>query len=334
MTSYEKRFKIISLHADPESGSLYWIDFFRSSGISLEDAADNPLILPPMDAEILRNSQIEHFIPKAILQKKQYLVTGETSGFSGKPIMTAFNETEFDKGFVEPFIKKAEEINFPVRSKWLWAGPSGPHIIGKALRAILHKVEGIDPFSIDFDPRWYKCLPADSMSATRYLKHIENQIFAILTTQEVDVIFSTPPVIRMLMKKMSAEARNKIKGVHYGGIATDFEEYQKFNNAFPNAVHLNGYGNSLFGVFIEDHFDKDGIEYNIESDRVDLELITLSDDGSRKVSIGETGQVMLSRYDETFLIINMLERDYAVKTEKGIKNPHPLEQDKQIKVIY
>ena len=260
MTDREKRYKILSLHSDPESGSPYWINFFKTSNISPEDAAVNPMLLPPIVVKILRNSPIENFIPKSVIEEKTYLITGETSGFSGKPIMTVFSEEEFDEAFVAPFIKKAEVAGFPVRSKWLWAGPSGPHIIGKAVRSILRKVGGMDPFSIDFDPRWYKCLPENSMSRQRYFRHIEEQIFAILKGQEVEVIFTTPPIIRMLMEKMSFEDRKKIKGVHYGGIATDFEGYQQFKSAFPNAVHLNGYGNSLFGVFIEENFDKDGID--------------------------------------------------------------------------
>ncbi|MCF6175712.1 MAG: hypothetical protein L3J71_08090 [Victivallaceae bacterium] len=334
MIDIAKRLEILKLHSDPVWGSPYWIEFFSKSTLTIEAVAEHPLIMPAMDPEVLRNSPLERFIPKKVIQEQPYLITGETSGFSGKPIMTVFSEPEFETGFVTPFLQRAMEVDFPVRGKWLWAGPSGPHIVGKAIRAILKTAGGFDPFTLDFDPRWYKRLPENSMSRERYFKHIEEQLFAIINTQKVDVLFSTPPVIRMLTEKMAEPERHAIRGVHYGGISTDYSEYQHFKAAFPNAVHLNGYGNSLFGVFLEASFEPDGIEYSTASERVELELVKNNSAAITKVAVGETGQVMLSRYDESFMIINMLERDIAVKTVNGIRNPHPEEKYKQVKVLY
>ncbi len=333
MVSKTKRLAAIRLHSDPEHGSPYWIDFFRNTDLTVEEAAENPLLLPVIPPEIMRQMPLEHFVSRKVLHGHRYLISGETSGFSGKPITTAFTEEEFEGGFVTPFLDRAEQVGFPVAGKWLWAGPSGPHIIGKALRAIIRKAGGIDPFTIDFDPRWFKKLPPDSISQQRYFKHIEEQIFSILNTQTIDILFSTPPVIRMLMEKMPVEQRAQIKGVHYGGIAVGYDEYQMFQAAFPNAVHLNGYGNSLFGVFLEKEFTREGIEYSTSSDRIELRLVK-SNGPLDEVATGERGQVLLSRYDESYLIINMLERDTAVKTEHGIKDPLPVEQHKKIKVLY
>lgn len=333
MVNKTKRLACLKLHSDPENGSPFWIDFFRNSDLTVEEAAENPLLLPLMPAETLRALPLEYFVSQKVLREHRYLITGETSGFSGKPIMTAFTETEFEDGFVTPFLEAAEQVGFPVCGKWLWAGPSGPHIIGKALRAIIRKAGGIDPFTIDFDPRWFKKLPSNSISQQRYFKHIEDQIFSILETQTVDVLFSTPPVIRMLVEKMPEGQREQIKGVHYGGIATGYEEYRQFQKAFPNAVHLNGYGNSLFGVFLEREFTVNGIEYYSSSDRVELRLVE-TDGPLKDVGIGEEGQVLMSRYDDSFMIINMLERDVATKTEYGIMNPHPIEKHQKVKVLY
>ncbi len=334
MTEVETRLKSLQLHCDPEQGCPYWIELFKNSPLNIADVAENPLLLPPMEPEVLRNHPLEYFMPKKVIQQHDYLITGETSGFSGKPIMTAFSATEFRAAFVTPFLERAAAVKFPVAGKWLWAGPTGPHIVGKAIRAILKTVGGFDPFTVDFDPRWYKRLPENSISRERYFNHIEEQIFNILNTQQVDVLFSTPPVIRMLAAKMSETARQQIRGVHYGGIALDYTEYQQFKTAFPNAVHLNGYGNSLFGVFLEIDFTAAGIEYSAESKRVDLALVNNADGKIVPTAAGETGQVMLSRYDESFMIINMLERDIAVKTANGILNPHTEKKYKQVKVLY
>ena len=48
---------------------------------------------------------------------------------------------------------------------------------------------------------------------------------------------------------MSREQYLRILGVHYGGVALTPGLYDGFRNEmFPNAVHLSGYGNSLFGM--------------------------------------------------------------------------------------
>lgn len=334
MTDYEHRLKIISLHADRESGSPYWIDFFEKNNYTPEEVAENPLSMPKMDIEKLRSLPVTDFVSKAVIARKEFLVTGETSGFSGKPVMTLFTEDEFHRAFVLPFIEKASQVNFPLRGEWLWAGPSGPHIIGKAVRAILCELGGIDPFTVDFDPRWFRRLPPGSISAKRYMDHIIEQVMTLIHTQNIDIIFTTPPVLRKLSDRMTDEEHAKIKGVHYGGIAVDYEEYLLFQTLFPNAVHLNGYGNSLFGVFLEESFTEAGIEYNTASDRVDIDVINDSNETFSHVEIGEKGKILMSRYDESFMMINMLERDTAVKTERGILNPSPLNTTVKGKLIY
>ncbi len=334
MISPDIKLRILQLHTHPEKGSPFWIDFFQNHQITIEQVIADPLSIPAMDINTLRQFPLEHFIPRSVLESQRYLITGETSGFSGKPVTTAYTEKEFYNGFIQPFIDAANSRQFPLKSRWLWAGPTGPHIIGKAVRGILQCINGMDPFSIDFDPRWFRKLPENSLARKRYMAHIHDQIMDIITSQTIDVIFSTPPVIAMLSEEMSKPARKQIKGVHYGGVGMSYEEYINFHEAFPNAVHISGYGNSLAGVFIEESFDSEGIEYNTQSDRIELNIVRESTNELTQCAHGERGRVMLSRYDESFLIINLLERDWALRTEKGLKNPGPQDMVKIQKVLY
>jgi hypothetical protein len=51
---------------------------------------------------------------------------------------------------------------------------------------------------------------------------------------------------------MRPEQRERIVGVHYGGMAIEPSEMLSFlTDWFPNAVHLSGYGNTLFGCCLE-----------------------------------------------------------------------------------
>lgn len=337
MTAYEHRLGIFRLHADPKFGSPYWISFFARSGISPEDAAAAPLLLPVTDIETLRTHPVEHFISQKVLSEGQWLISGETSGFSGKPILTMFTEKEFHDSFVTPFILRAEEMGFPVKSRWLWAGPTGPHIVGKAIREILKSVGGQDPLSVDFDPRWYRKMPDGSIGKKRYFRHVIEQVLALFETQRVDVLFSTPPVIHALLAELSEADRAKIVGVHYAGVASTAEEYALMREAFRNAVHMNGYGNSLFAVFPELSFQEHGIEYsNLSENRISLEVVKIraGEPAMEPVAVGETGRVLLSRYDESMLIVNMLERDVAIRTTGGICDPHPERKHPNGKVLY
>ena len=333
--SFAQRLAVLALHGDPERGSPYWIEFFRARGLTAEAVARDPALAGVMDAEALRRRPLEDFVPRAIRESGQPLVTGETGGFTGDPVVTAYLEAEFTAGFVTPFLERAAEIGFPVRCNWLWAGPSGPHIIGKAVRAILREVGGMDPFAVDFDPRWFNKLPEASLSRQRYLDHLHAQILRILERQRVDVLFTTPPVVRMLGETLPEGKRRAIRGIHYGGVAIPAAEYDFFLNAFPNAIHLSGYGNSLFGMFPEETRSAAGIEYRTEgSARIDVGILRDPADLRSAAAPGQEGRIVMSRYDHSFLILNLLERDIATRTERGILDPRPEARFANQKVIY
>jgi thienamycin biosynthesis protein ThnN len=335
MVTQDTKLRILRLHTDPTGGAPYWIETFRRLGLTVEQVIDTPLAAGFMDAEALRRRPIEDFIPRRLLARGVRLITSETSGMTGKPIVTVFTESEFQAGFVAGFVARAEQAGFPLRANWLWAGPSGPHVIGKAVREILRSVGGLDPFSIDFDPRWFRKLPGDSVARERYMAHLESQIMDLLDTQRIDVLFSTPPVIRLLAERLSPARRDAIRGVHYGGMSITPDEYDGLKRAFPKAVHLHGYGNSMFGMFTESACGPAGIEYSTaSSERIQLDLLAEEGGTFLPCTVGETGRVMLSRFDESMMILNHLERDLATLTPDGILDPHPPNPAVNRKTIY
>lgn len=335
MIPVPQRLKCLKWHADPETGSPYWIAFFADRPGLLEAVAENPLTAGLMAVSALREQPLERFVSKAVLARNGRLITGETSGFSGLPVLTVYQEPEFDAGFVDPFLVRAAQLGFPVKRRWLWAGPGGPHLIGKAVHAILARVGGMDPYSIDFDPRWYRRLEEGAMSRQRYFAHVEEQVRRLALTQKVEVIFSTPPVIAKLAESLPEAVRLAVEGVHYGGISISATDYAWFRERFPRAVHLSGYGNSLFGMFPETSCGPAGIDYGTASSRVEIQVVEAAGAaGWRECEVGACGRVMMSRYDESVLLLNLLERDVAVRTECGICNPHPAAPQKPLQVIY
>jgi hypothetical protein len=71
------------------------------------------------------------------------------------------------------------------------------------------------------------------------------QALDIIETQEIDVLYTTPPVLDALALRMSAQKRMAIKGVHYGGISIGKDAYKRFKEEtfrkqfiFPDTVIL------------------------------------------------------------------------------------------------
>ena len=52
-------------------------------------------------------------------------------------------------------------------------------------------------------------------------------------------------------QRLSDSQREAIRGIHYGGMSLTAQVVNDFRAAFPRAVHLAGYGNTLFGVVME-----------------------------------------------------------------------------------
>ncbi|MCR4289732.1 MAG: hypothetical protein NUV86_05690 [Candidatus Scalindua sp.] len=345
---------VMSIHFDPHHGSQYWLDKEKELGINAKEeiqALDDLMILGPMCEDDLRRYPIEHFIPKIFLDQKSNFILGETAGTTGRPKVTAYCKDEFYAIFVDWFAFIAGKRDFPTGGNWLWIGPGGPHIIGKAVGQVANRMGSMDPFSIDFDPRWAKKMQPESIGSKRYLEHVLEQAMDIIETQEIDVLYTTPPVLAALALRMSDQKRMAIKGVHYGGISIGKEALRRFKEEnFPNAVHISGYGNTLFGLCLEIEASATyDLDYFPLGPRMIVQVVE-TDEGnmpdherlSKVVNYEEEGQVVFHRLDESFFIPNMFERDKAVRipptstaleygiTQDGVRNPALLESSKQV----
>ncbi|OOP56432.1 MAG: hypothetical protein AYP45_09115 [Candidatus Brocadia carolinensis] len=336
---------IISIHLDPFHGSLYWLQKEKMLGINARmdiSSLDDLHILGPMEEEDLRKYPLEYFIPKIYLENKASFILGETAGTTGLPKTTAYLKEEFSLTFVEWFRYIAEYRGFPQGAQWLWVGPSGPHIIGKAVGPVAQSMGSMDPFSIDMDPRWVKKLKPDSLGFKRYISHILDQALDILNRQHIEVIYSTPPLLLRLAEMMPTEQRMQIRGIHYGGVAIEPEQLKQFRNElFPNAVHIAGYGNTLFGLCMEIEESIEGnLDYYPPGPRMAVQVVSTKDctqpDKNRLAQVvqyGEKGQVVCHRLDISFFIPNMFERDEAIRIaptknvqalgifQDGVRNP-------------
>lgn len=337
--------RAIDVHFDTEHGSPYWLARQRELGINARKSIrgrEDLELLGVMDEEALANLPFEEFLPRSILRYRADLILGETAGTLGRPKQAVHHHWEFHAAFIEPFLVAAREVGFPRELNWLFIGPSGPHIIGKAARACASAMGSTDPFTVDFDPRWVKKLPSGSLGWKRYLQHLEDQALAILNTQRIGVIFSTPIVLESLTVRMLPDQRNEIRGIHLGGMAVSGEQRESIRRNFPNSVVLSGFGNTLLGMMPELAYTPErGIDYFPHGRRLVLRTIEIGEGDpagrlSRNVPPGQRGQVVVSRIDHTQLIVNLVERDSAILIDPpqdrqklgfvlpGLRDPRPI----------
>jgi thienamycin biosynthesis protein ThnN len=317
--------RIVRIHFDRQDGSPYWLE--RQEEIGLDAIAEIHGLrdlekLGPMDEGALRDRPVLDFVPRSQRSRLAGAVVTETGGTTGPPKRTLFSREEFAQAFVEPFVRVANWVGFPRGGEWLWLGPAGPHVIGRAAAACASALGSPQPFSVDFDPRWFRKLPPDSLARLRYMDHLLEQTRHVLDREPISVIFTTPVVLARLAEKMDAAQRERIRGVHYGGMRVEPELLRAAQTEwFPAAVHIAGYGNSLFGVCME---------FGGPPDRT----LRYYPYGPRHVvRVAGDGRVWMSRLDATVLIANLAERDTAAPLPAprlglpgfgpGIEDPKP-----------
>lgn len=305
--------RIVAVHFHPEQGTPFWIDRANSLGIdplrdikSVEDLA----LFGDMVPSDLCTRPMADYVPRALYSTPPHLIVGQTGGTTGGGTWTVYGEDEFQEAFVQPFAAAAAHVGFPRGEQWLFVGPSGPHIIGKVAPHLAHSVGSADPFSVDFDARWAKKLVEGSFARDRYARHIVDQAMTVIDGQEIGVLFITPVVLEQLATLMTVRQRERIRGVHYAGMAISPQELERFQlELFPNSVHLSGYGNTLFGCCLElSAVAGRPLDYFPFGNRL---LIDVVDECGEPVQVGEIGTVRFTRLDQSMLIVRMIERDKA-----------------------
>lgn len=319
---------MLQLHLHPHQGTPYWLDKQAELGMAISKEVrvlDDLPQLGPFDLQAMRERPVADFMPRA-LQGTQRLFIGETGGATGIPKTTPWFEDDLRAAFVAPFLSNTQDCVDFSDGHWLWLGPSGPHVIGKVAREIALATTGCDGFSVDFDPRWFRALTEGSVARQRYLAHLVSQASQIVAQQRIRYLFSTPAALTALAASMSVEHRAAILFIYLGGMAIDPQVLLDLGERFPNAQFLGGYGNTLFGVSHEAMPHRpDGQQpvYFPPAERLHLRLVSLNDalsDAERlrmDVPYGERGQVVMSRLDPSCLLLNVMERDSAIRVKSS-----------------
>ena len=77
-----------------------------------------------------------------------------------------------------------------------------------------------------------------------------------------------------MAQRLSDRQREAIHGIHYGGMSLTPETVNRLPGRLPRAVHLAGYGNTLFGVVMEvADTARQALDYYPLGDRVQFHVV-------------------------------------------------------------
>lgn len=334
--------RVLARHFDPVGGSRFWLRRAAALGIDRPHATLRSLPdlqrLGRLWPHELRDVPLMDLVPRSLHDRRSTMLVAQTGGTTGPGVWTAWLPEEFESAFVRPFTVAATAAGFPAGGTWLALCPSGPHIIGRAAAAIARATGGMDPFTIDLDPRWIRSLEPGSFVHGRYVAHVLGQAIDILEHQSIDVLFATPPLLSALAERLPETLRRRIRGVHYGGMAITTEDRRRLQEeAFPEAVHLSGYGNTLLGCCLELP-DGDRLDHFPFGRRLHLDV---RDEAGEPCPPGIRGRVHATRLDHSVLLVSLVERDEASLApppatapagfeRPGLRRPEPITATRSI----
>jgi hypothetical protein len=215
-------------------------------------------------------------------------------------------------------IAHLEARGVPRNCNWLALFPSGPHIAGTLMRSQATAMGGV-LFTIDMDPRWVKKLIAAGKvdEANAYAEHLIEQAAFVLQTQDVEVLWSTPPLLERLARRddLVELVRQKVQLIGWGGAHMDVDTRQLYRTEiFPGLTITGTYGSTMVLGGAPERLgltDEDPCVFDPPSPYITFSVV--EPDTGRTVPYGQRGQVVMNHVSKSFLLPNNLERDMATR---------------------
>jgi phenylacetate-coenzyme A ligase PaaK-like adenylate-forming protein len=139
----------------------------------------------------------------------------------------------------------------------------------------------------------------------------------VLETQDVGVLWSTPPLLERLARRdeLVELVREKVQAIGWGGAHMDADTRQLYRaEVFPGVMLDGNYGSTMVLGAAPERLgltDEDPCIFDPPSPYITFSVV--EPDTGRKVPYGERGQVVMNHVSKSFLLPNNLERDMATR---------------------
>lgn len=308
--------EVIRWHFSPETGSPFWLARAKSLGFDPVDAIERLSDLrrfPDLSGE-LRTVPAQDLIPLGA--RDDIFDVFESGGTTGAPARVVDSVSRSRN--VEWVSSALREQGFPDRGNWLHVGPSGPHVVGRTIRHLAALRDSLC-FTVDFDPRWVKKLLSTGRVdlANEYREYLLDQVEVVVASQDVRVLFITPPVLEALCSRPSLYERvaDRLLGLLWAGTSVSAETLWQVENVFfPNAAVSAIYGNTLMGIAPQRPRVDGDSHPCVFTPFFPQSVVEVVDSNSRvQVPYGERGRVLMHLLSRDMFLPNVLERDTAVR---------------------
>lgn len=314
-------------HFGSETGSPFWLakrlefDFDPLRDITtLADLRRFPDI-----SSQLRDLPADELIPKGGANEVYHVF--DSGGTSGAPKRVV--ESSSRTLCVDWCNDVLDQHGFPERGHWLHVGPSGPHVVGRSIRRLAELRRSLC-FTVDMDPRWVRKLLAEGRTdlAQEYTAHLLDQLELIVATQEIRVLFITPPVLEAVCARPAIydRLRHTLRGILWAGTTASDETLRTIeDDLFPDASVAGWYGNTLMGIAPQ-RPQRDDDEFRcIFQTFHPASIVEVVDFDSRSpVAYGERGRVLMHLLTRDMFLPNVLERDTAIRVQAPAGEPDEL----------
>lgn len=306
-------------HFGDDTGSAFWLE--RRGKLGFDPRTDvrteDDLARFPNLVDELRAARIEDLIPRGYGRGRARPNVYESGGTTGAPKripwlgdlerqLIAWQSTQMDAHGV------ARDVN------WLILGPSGPHMFGDVNRALAHHRGGI-AFLVDLDPRWAKRCSAEGRvdEVKRYVEHVLDQTEWVLDSQDIGVLFTTPPLLNAIAgrDRLCALVGRKVRTIVWGGASMDVDTRHLLRTeVFPGVQLIGFYGSTMVGGgMFERIVDDPAALPTFDPPTPFISMRVIDGATGQRVPYGERGQVVMHHVSRSLLIPNNLERDTAIR---------------------
>ncbi|MGA8112197.1 MAG: hypothetical protein WCA46_00890 [Actinocatenispora sp.] len=325
--------RVVRRHFDPETGSPYWLKRRPLLGFEPLDITryEELEAFGAFTLATLRDLDPAELVPLAVPRPLAGRVW-ESGGTTGRPCRVFYTEPMAQHHSAWRLLGLRTQGFEPGRN-WLYACPSGPHIVGRGANQIA-ELFGSVVYALDLDPRFIKRLIRDSRLAdiNFYVDHVVEQITEILESQRIDYLETTPALLQALISRRP-ELVGKLSGVGLGGTQFTAAMYRHFAAALDGGLIGTTYGNT-FGcaMGLPAEHNGDILPYLPSYPQVTMSVVDKDDDPTRIVGPGTVGRVRLTVLHEDLFLPNILERDQAIRYNtgaawpwEGVSNVRPLQ---------
>ncbi|MEV0622635.1 phenazine biosynthesis protein [Nonomuraea sp. NPDC050404] len=306
-------------HFDPATGSRFWLEL--AGGLGFDPRADIRSVADlrrfPDVGELLRTVPAEDLIPRGGTGTYEVFDSGGTTG-APKRVVDATSRVANADWCADVL----DSHGFPARGNWLHIAPCGPHVVGRTVRRIAARRNGLF-FTVDMDPRWVKKVLADGRGdlADEYVEHVLDQMEAIVATQDIRVLFITPPMLEAACARPAIYEvlSERLEGLLWAGTSAGPETLRLIEETlFPEAKVCGIYGNTLMGIAPQRPREPGDEQPCVFRPYHPASVVEIVDPETRvPVAYGERGQVLMHLLFRDMFLPNILERDTALRITPG-----------------